>query len=272
MSTTWNLLVEPAELQARLAEDNLLIIDLCCKEETYLQGHIPGAVFVNFKETQAATAPMGNLPSTDNIQKLLSRIGLKPETHVVVYDDEGGGWAGRFIWLMDVVGHSNYSYLNGGLLAWKDESLPLQQEVPSPTISNYQLGQLNQDPSADKNYIQSRLGAEDFIIWDARSPGEHSGEKILAARGGHIPGAANLEWTSAMDKQRCLRIPDIAKIQKQLDDLGLTKDKEIVTHCQTHHRSGYTYLLAKILAYPRIKAYPGSWSEWGNDPATPVEV
>ncbi|MHA5861605.1 rhodanese-like domain-containing protein, partial [Pseudomonas aeruginosa] len=51
-----------------------------------------------------------------------------------------------------------------------------------------------------------------------------------------------------------------------------TPDKEVITHCQTHHRSGFTYLVAKALGYPRVKGYAGSWSEWGNHPDTPVEV
>ena len=73
-----------------------------------------------------------------------------------------------------------------------------------------------------------------------------------------------------MDKSRSLRIrTDMAQILK---DLGITPDKEVITHCQTHHRSGFTYLVAKSLGYPRVKGYAGSWGEWGNHPDTPVEL
>lgn len=75
-----------------------------------------------------------------------------------------------------------------------------------------------------------------------------------------------------MDPQRGCRLRDMDAIRAELEELGLTPDREIVTHCQTHHRSGFTYLLAKLLHYPRVKAYPGSWSEWGNDPDTPIET
>ena len=93
---------------------------------------------------------------------------------------------------------------------------------------------------------------------------------MLAAKSGHIPGAVNFEWTAGMDKARQLRIrTDMPQI---LEDLGITRDKEIITHCQTHHRSGFTYLVAKSLGYPRVKGYAGSWGEWGNHPDTPVEI
>ncbi len=92
---------------------------------------------------------------------------------------------------------------------------------------------------------------------------------MLTARGGHIPGAINFEWTAGMDRERQLRIRE--DLAAELERLGITRDKEIITHCQTHHRSGFTYLAAKALGYPRVKAYAGSWGEWGNHPDTPIE-
>ena len=72
-----------------------------------------------------------------------------------------------------------------------------------------------------------------------------------------------------MDPARGLRIrQDIAAL---LEQRGLSADKEIITHCQSHRRSGFTYLVAKALGYPRVKAYAGSWGEWGNLTDTPVE-
>jgi len=262
------LVIEPADLATRLDAPELILVDLTSAAR-YAEGHLPGARFVDPKQTQCGLPPApGQLPGKAQLEALFSALGHRPDAVYVVYDDEGGGWAGRFIWLLDVIGHTHYHYLNGGLHAWLDEQRPLSTDVPSPSERPLTL-HLHDSPSATREYLQSRLGAADLAVWDARSPEEYRGQKVLAARGGHIPGAINFEWTSGMDPARALRIRE--DIAERLLGLGISPDKEIITHCQTHHRSGFTYLLAKALGYPRVKAYPGSWGEWGNLPDTPIQ-
>ncbi|MCU1729775.1 rhodanese-like domain-containing protein [Pseudomonas sp. 7P_10.2_Bac1] len=262
------LVIEPRDLHARLDAPHLIVVDLSSAAR-YEAGHIPGARFVEPKRTQLGLPPApGLMPSQAALEALLGELGHNPNAVYVVYDDEGGGWAGRFIWLLDVIGHGAYHYLDGGIHAWIAEGYEVTQDVP-PAVGGPVALTINDAPTATREYLQSRLGAADLAIWDARSAAEYRGEKVLAAKGGHIPGAKNFEWTAGMDQTRSLRIrTDMPEILK---DLGITPDKEVITHCQTHHRSGFTYLVAKALGYPRVKAYAGSWGEWGNHPDTPVE-
>lgn len=262
------LVIEPTDLLKKLNNKNFILIDIG-HPVRFAQGHIQGAYHIDPNQLRPKTGFMGFLPSLSDLEALFGGIGYRPDLTYVVYDDEGGGWAGRFIWMLDSIGHKNYHYLNGGLYAWAKEGYPLSAEQTPRLISTTPSLHLDTTPTATLDYIQDRLQAEDLVIWDARSPDEYDGDKVLANRGGHIPGAINFEWTAAMDMANGLRIrEDIADC---LIKLGITRDKEIITHCQTHHRSGFTYLIAKALGYPRVKAYAGSWSEWGNNPNTPVE-
>lgn len=264
------LLLQPIELAAQLNNPELLILDLG-KESVYQQAHIPGAINVNGKQFVSGQLPApGKLPSLEQLSAALSAVGLTPEKHVVVYDDEGGGWAGRLIWTLDLLGHSKYSYLNGGIHAWLQEGLATDANPSTPTPSQYVATVANPEPSADLAYVLAHHNDGQHIVWDARSPEEYAGTRVLAQRAGHIPGAQNYEWTRAMDRENGLRVRDLEAIRAELAALGIDNGKTIITHCQTHHRSGFTYLIGKLLGFEKLKAYPGSWSEWGNTPDTPI--
>ena len=94
---------------------------------------------------------------------------------------------------------------------------------------------------------------------------------MRALRGGHIPGARNLNWLDTIDTTNNFRLKPSEDLQFMLNQIGITPDKEIITYCQTHHRSSHSYVMLKSLGYTRIRGYPGSWSEWGNSSETPIE-
>lgn len=271
------LLLEPAQLLPLLHHPQLLIVDLSQKA-SYVHSHVPGAVFLPFHAIVNGQPPApGRLPPLEILTEVFAMMGLRPDCHVVAYDDEGGGWAGRLIWALDMVGFTRASYLNGGIHAWRMQEMPLDEmhspaQPPAPVLTLHPVLNLqwHPQPSVDKAHILKRYRDEDFIVWDARSPSEYLGERVFAYKGGHIPGAVNYDWTWAMDPHQGLRLRDLNIVRQELAQLGITADKEVVTHCQTHHRSGFTYLLGRILGFPNIRAYPGSWSEWGNSPETPA--
>jgi thiosulfate/3-mercaptopyruvate sulfurtransferase len=267
---TLDLIIESEQLEACLNNPDLLIIDLS-QALTYAQIHVPGAIHVNPSELVCGIPPaVGKLPTLEQLNTLFARIGYSPDKHIVVYDDEGGGWAGRFIWTLDVIGHSAYSYLNGGIHAWAKEGHPVSTDVPVTSSTKPNLT-IHHDVIASMDDVINSLDDANIKVWDARSAEEYAGSKLTAQRNGHIPGAINLDWIDTMDKTKNLRLLPLEELQKKLSSLGIQTGNTIITHCQTHHRSGLTYLIAKALDYA-VLAYDGSWSEWGNHPDTPIET
>lgn len=264
------LLLEPAELESILDRDDLLIVDLSSAEQ-YGRHHVPGAIHLPGSQLQSGIRPaVGRLPGVEGLSLIFSRLGLTADKHVVAYDDEGGGWAGRLIWTLDVLGHQRASCLNGGLHAWVNEGHPVETEANAPIASSY-VANIHAGPIAEAQDILSTLEDPDVVIWDVRSAGEYQGTTQVAQRNGHIPGAVHLEWLELMDRSRNLRLLPRDLLQQRLEQLGITPDKRIITHCHSHHRSGLSYLALKSLGYPNIQGYHGSWAEWGNHPELPIE-
>jgi len=268
------LILEPSALSEIHPSDELLIISVC-QQQAFDTQHIPGAVLIEPRELVGGVKPAtGKLPSLGQLNSIFSRVGLSENKHVIAYDDEGGGWAGRLIWTLDVLEHRNYSYLNGGITAWMREGYSLETENNDVTVSRPKdtpyLGSINRNVIADLDEVLEQIKTPDSIVWDARAKEEYFGTKKTALRNGHIPGAINLDWLDLMDRENDLRLLPLSELSEKLTALGITPDKKIITHCLSHHRSGLSYLVGKALGLS-IRAYDGSWSEWGNHADTPIE-
>jgi len=104
---------------------------------------------------------------------------------------------------------------------------------------------------------------------DARSDKEFRGEDVRAKRGGHIPGAKNIEWTQNLHGDKTFKSG--AELRALYEKQGITPDKTVVSYCQTHHRAAHAYFALRLLGYPKVKGYDRSWAEWGNRDDLPVE-
>lgn len=265
------LILEPEQLEMHLQDDSVVVVDLC-KKDNWEKHHIPGAVHIEFPEIVRVEKPVGGLlPAAENLSAVLSKTGIAPEHHVVAYDDEGGGKASRLLWTLDAAGHRSFSLLNGGLHAWANENHALDTAIRARPATSYPVT-YNSGPVATREYILKRLEDENTCLLDARSANEFNGVKNFSSRPGHIPGAINLEWTWAMDQTRNLRLKDTSELTRTLESHDITPDREVIVYCQTHHRSAHTYIMLKSLGYPSVKGYEGSWSDWGNQPDTPVAL
>jgi len=267
------MILAPAILEENLNNENIRIVDLC-KPEIYRQAHVPGAVHLDYNLITRQEKPaMGLLPSEQAFSNVLSSLGITPQSHVIAYDDEGGGKACRLLWTLAVIGHDRFSLLDGGLQAWMNEERPVDNNSATITPTTYKALYSHSSSSvAEKDYVLSHLENEQTLILDCRSPKEFKGKSPRAEKSGHIPNAVNIDWVLSIDPNNNYRLLPEDELGPQFEKHGVTRDKEIIVYCHSHHRSAHTFITLKSLGYQNVKGYPGSWSEWGNLPDTPVEM
>lgn len=255
-----------------LGNDKLRIVDLS-RASVYDQLHIPHALHLKPKflvrQDEQAT---GLLPDVEGLQELIRYLNISPEHHVVVYDDEGGAWAGRLIWNLHCLGFENTSLLNGGIHAWLAAGLPTTSEVEQfePVSALVQVDQAKiQQYRIEYAELLEKVQSSQVQLWDCRTEDEYTGLRLAARRGGHIPNALHFEWSTALNRENHLRLHPLERTQQRLEQLGFNLNEPVVVYCQSHHRSGLAYILGRLLGW-NIQAYDGAWSEWGNRLDSPI--
>jgi thiosulfate/3-mercaptopyruvate sulfurtransferase len=245
----------------------------------YQLGHVPGAVLFDWR--QDINDPVSrNVLSKQAYEDLLQRAGVNNDTTLVLYGDFNNWFAAFAFWVFKYYGFKDVRIMNGGRKKWLEEDREVNKDIP-----NYPKGNLKAtDP--DKNIrvfldeVKQSLDAKDRIrMVDVRSPKEFTGEILAppeyptehAQRGGHIPGAENIPWAQAVnDKDGTFKSAD--ELKKLYESKGITPDKEIIAYCRIGERSSHTWFVLKyLLGYSNVKNYDGSWTEWGNMIANPIE-
>lgn len=270
MSDALPPLLDPHALHARLDDPRIRVIELGPAEQ-FTAGHVPGALHLSYADIVEQRPPAaGLLPPAEQLQALFSRLGIGIDTRVVALDASGGGAAGRLLWTLEALGHRGGSLLDGGLPAWHAAGLPLTRTNAADPLPADPWPLPDTNVAADAPWILERLDSDDVRFLDARSAEEYDGSQARAARGGHIPGARHYEWTRAMDRSRQLRMRPSGELLEELAALDITPEREVVVYCHSHHRSAFSYWMLRSLGFPRVRGYPGSWSDWGNREDTPV--
>jgi thiosulfate/3-mercaptopyruvate sulfurtransferase len=265
-----NLLIAPAELAASIATPTAPVVLDLRPAEQFAIGHIPGAVHLDlFGLSLIDTSPAPLAAFSWMIGHLLASRGVEPTRPVVVYDEQSGIRAARAFWFLEYFGHPNARLLDGGFEAWRREGGPESVEAVKPRASGWIVG-ADAERLATWRDLSDRLEASDVAVLDTRTDGEYCGTTVRAKRGGAVPGAVHIEWTRNLDETGVFRSAD--QLNGMYSEAGVTRDKEVVTYCQGGYRAAHSYLALRLIGYPRVRNYIGSWKEWGDRDDLPIEM
>ena len=266
--TNPHLLWSLEELKTRQSDPKLVLMDLR-QPEAYANGHIPGArSFDIFGISLIDTRPEPLQAFLWIIEHLIQAKGVNQDSTVIIYDDVAGMRSARLFWFLEFFGHSDVHVLNGGFNAWTAAGLPTTHEATIPKAGNFKM-QPRRELLATVNDVYGKLGHASTVIVDTRSDAEYTGQLVRANRGGAIPGAVHLEWTNNLDAKGFFKSAD--GLRTMYAERKITPDKEVIPHCQGAYRSAHTYLALRLIGYPNVKNYLGSWGEWGNREDLPIE-
>jgi thiosulfate/3-mercaptopyruvate sulfurtransferase len=257
------------QLTAQLRDPQLVLMDLR-PPEAYSNSHIPGArSFDIFGISLIDTRPQALDAFLWVIEHLIQAKGVNEDSKIIIYDDVAGMRSARLFWFLEFFGHRDVHVLDGGFNAWTAAGLDVTHDAVVPNTGNFRM-RPRRELLATAEDIVNRLNSNDTVLIDTRSEEEYTGKLIRAARGGRIPGAIHVEWTRNLDANGFFRSPE--QLKSMYAGHNIPPEKEAIPYCQGGYRAAHTYLALRLIGYPRVRNYLGSWNEWGNRQDLPVEL
>ena len=267
VSTDW--------LAQNLDNKKVRVIEVSVNPGLYERSHIPGAINFSWHKDLNDTVRR-DIVSKEKFEQLLSKAGVAPDTTVVLYGDTNNWFAAWGAWVFDIYGVKNVKLLDGGRNKWEAENRAQNNRVPEVAVTSYKVAGVN---TALRAYLADALAAAekktDATLVDIRSADEFSGKIFapagvpeLSIRAGHVPGAVNVPWVQAVNKDGTFKSAD--ELKKIYAAVGVDGSKPIITYCRIGERSSHTWFaLSKILGYD-VRNYDGSWTEYGNAVGVPI--
>lgn len=242
--------------------------------EDYEQGHIPGAVYIDWSEdiTDPNDPVEAQIASPERFAALMERLGIGDDHLVVAYDAHPASqFATRLWWALNYYGHRDVVVLNGGLNKWRQENHPLDTAIPTYPVATF-TPVVQTQLRATAEDVLSFIGQQDVTLVDARERGQYTGELVRGqGRPGHIPTALSLPREEVID-------PDTGtfrsneELAQVFSSAGVVPEQRVVAYCNGGVAATTLLFSLAMLDYPNLTNYDGSWNEWGKRQDLPTEV
>jgi thiosulfate/3-mercaptopyruvate sulfurtransferase len=271
-----DVLVDTQWVENHLNDDSIRVVEVDENPGLYAEAHIPGAIGFDWKKDLQDQVKRDFL-GPGEFGELFGRHGISNDHTIVLYGDRNNWFAAYTYWYLKYYGHDNVKLMNGPREKWISEGRPTSRDVPR--YDSQQFNAQDGDPAirAMRDEVSDAIDTDTRLV-DVRSPQEYSGELIAMAgyeqegaqRAGHIPGAASVPWAQAVQEDGTFKSAD--DLSELYGNKGVTDGNPIIAYCRIGERSAHTwFVLHELLGHDDVKNYDGSWTEWGNMVAVPIE-
>jgi thiosulfate/3-mercaptopyruvate sulfurtransferase len=272
------VLVDTDWVKQNLGKPDVKVVEIDVDTKQYDAGHVPGAIAFNW-QTQLQDQLNRDIIGKEAFEQLVGGAGISPSDTVVIYGDNNNWFAAYGFWLFKIYGHQDVRLMNGGRQKWLNEAdKEMNTEVPRPAAVRYQAKAPDLSLRALVTEVMQASQKRSHNLVDVRSPDEFTGKVIAppgmsetAQRGGHIPAATSIPWSTAVNADGTFKSAD--ELQKvYVQEKGVDPKKPAIAYCRIGERSSHTWFVLKyLLGFNDVKNYDGSWTEYGNLIGAPIE-
>jgi thiosulfate/3-mercaptopyruvate sulfurtransferase len=271
-----DVLVDTEWVAQHLNDENIRIVEVDENPALYAEAHIPGAIGFDWKKDLQDQVKRDFL-GPEEFGELFGSRGISNDHTIVLYGDRNNWFAAYTYWYLKYYGHDDVKLVNGPREKWISEGRETTTDVPSHPPATFTAKPGNDSIRAKRDEVLSALGDSEVLV-DVRSPQEFSGELISMAgyeqegaqRGGHIPGAKSIPWAQAVREDGTFKSAD--ELRELYGGKGVLGGEPIIAYCRIGERSAHSwFVLHELLGQDAVRNYDGSWTEWGNMVAVPIE-
>ena len=261
------LLVDTTWLAQHLTDANVRIVDM--RARGYTEGHIPEAVFLDNNWIRNPKAPPTFLPTPQEFEALMARLGISNTTRVIAYDERGGIYATRLWWILNHYGHANVAVLDGGWVKWTAEQRATSAVAPQPAAAKFTV-KPGTVKVATADQVKDAINNPRVKLIDARTQGEIDGKDLRGIkRAGFIESSIPVYWEDLLDlPQRTFKSAD--ELKQIYEARGILPSHEVITYCQVGMRASVDLFALHLIGYDKLRNYYGAWEEWGNRDDLPI--
>ncbi|WP_040725950.1 sulfurtransferase [Thiomicrorhabdus sp. Kp2] len=273
------LLINASELKEMAKSDDVVIIDTR-SPEAFAIGHIPNAVNIHDIFTfLASSTPEGLDELKSNFAQIFGAAGLSGKETAVLYEeslDTGFGQSCRGYFLLTYMGYEKVKILQGGYQSWVAEGFTASKEPSTPEAKTFPLKDTGNTFMVNKDEVLAALDS-DITLLDVRDVDEWIADssspygKDFSPRKGRLPGAVWIEWYRMMKPGVTPMFKSPEEILAECKTVGISKDTPVYLYCFKGARASNTLVALKSAGIDNVKMYFGSWNEWSQDPALPIE-